>query len=119
MSETRSTSDPIEQLVAACRQALGFVQDSKAKAAATIDKRSDQEVRIERALEVLTSETVPRKGRQRVISDEARQRLRSAAPGSLVCKACGNHFASNAHKEACKAAVGKNGLHPLVESAVS
>lgn len=83
-----TTADPFDQLVDACKVALGYIAERADKATAEAAARNEQRTRVVKAMEALTG-----------------TKAKGKAPTAIrVCEDCGNHRNSKAHKEGCKAA---------------
>lgn len=95
---TQERRDPFDQLLDACSQALDFVTVNHQVHQGLATKRADQKRRIERAIAALTGEASKAPGTKRHYSPEAS----AAIVAGMICKDCGHHHASKAHKEACK-----------------
>ena len=88
---TGTKQDPFEQLVDACKTVLEWATSQEQKATATAKTRGEQRQRVEKAMAALTA------------SKASKAAGRQGTNPNLLCKRCGNHYASKAHKDACRA----------------
>ncbi len=83
-----ATPDPFDQLVDACRETLAFVERREKLTNEESARRKSQRAKVNRAIAVLTG-----LGSGGTVTSQDINRF--------ICKKCGNHHQSKAHKEAC------------------